>query len=72
MRQNREDSYRIKSYCFLCINNQTGHLFMYNYVNNKIRKKAETKHRGTLYALELKGVTAVSRMAEKHTFYKNA
>lgn len=45
---------------------------MYNYVNNKIRKKAETKHRGTLYALELKGVTAVSRMAEKHTFYKNA
>lgn len=41
-------------------------------IKNKIRKKAETKQRGTLCALGSKGVTAVSRMAEKHTFYKNA
>ena len=33
--ENRKEPYGIKSYIFLCINNQKGHLFMYNYVTNK-------------------------------------
>ena len=30
--ENRKEPYGIKSYIFLCINNQKGHLFVYNYV----------------------------------------
>ncbi len=32
MRQNGESKYGIKITVFLCINNQKGHLFVYNYV----------------------------------------
>ena len=35
MRQNGESKYGIKITVFLCINNQKGHLFVYNYVTNK-------------------------------------
>ena len=33
--ENRKEPYGIKSYIFLCINNQKGHLLLYNYVTHK-------------------------------------
>ena len=33
--ENRKEPYRIKSYIFLYINNQKGHLLLYNYVTHK-------------------------------------
>lgn len=39
-------------------------------IKNNIRKKTETKQRGTLCALGPKRVTAAGRMPEEHIFYK--
>jgi len=48
MRQNREDPYRIKVTVFLCIKNQKGPLFMYNYLTIKYTKEGVLNEKLTL------------------------